>query len=535
MNNGVEYYIKQEGPGRGYRYYLSTLFMLEIDVNADYNLGHYRIRCDKWDVTGTTHQQLYAVIKTIIADNGLVVRKKCSKDVAIIYVNDLDLIKAFFPKTTLREGFQCWEYKDVIQFRSWHSLLPKGINLSYDDIYYILTQYWQPLFKQYKRPFLTLPQYPRKTMLQRGQASALMPDNISQLDIMYESLHQGLLYTDGNTDTITSPIIGIDLVSAYIHAIVFHKHCCSKPIKVSADKWEEYIYKEDKGCIGWYDIEYECNHPAIYCYKEYFEQQNLSTGHHTVRISLCDIDLINLINFEHFRIINITCKALYVYDIDYLPKSIRDYCIAQFIKKCTTPHDTLDYALQKTILNSGFFGNFLHESKQYLENENRPKYYQFVKDASACPLWGVYTCAYVRKDIITLALQVDGWHYSDTDSIYCDSTQRNEELINNFNLERWIDNMQLCDLLGYTDEQKKYIVGLGQFKPSEQIIKFRYFTYKRYAYLTVDGKLTVKAAGALSTQKYDESIFDNIDYTFKMPMQIKTVDKNYYRVDNLIV
>lgn len=537
MKIGVEHYKKHEGPGIGWRYYMSTIWMCEICVNDDGSFKSYVLKCKEKEYTGNKVKELYANLKSIIVDNGLTTKNKNSKDIALVYVNDLDLVKAFFPKTTITFGFKMCEYKDNIQFRNWNDLMPKGINLTSDDIFNTLL-WWGKKFKEYGRTFLTLPQYPRKTMLQRGGASDLMPENVQRLDIIYKSIHSGLLYSD-KTSVVDTPMIGVDLVSAYIHAIVYGKHCASQPIRTDVNKWEEYTYAEDKGCVGWYDLEYNCNHPAIRCYKDYFDEEPLQTGHHTVRISLCDIDLINLINFKEFKIIKITCKALYVYDVDYLPQYIRDYCIEQFIKKCTLPKDTLEYALQKTILNSGFFGNFLHETKQYIDgyyaNTNTMRYFAFVKNASACPIWGIYTCAYVRKDMFNLAMQVEGWRYSDTDSVYCDDTPHNRALVNAFNERRWLDNMQLCNVLNYSDDVQKYVVTLGQFKPSEQITKFRFFNYKQYAYITTSGELTVKAAGATSKQTYDRTVLDDPEFRFKVDFTSKSVDTNYYKLTHILI
>lgn len=541
MEKNSKYYQKQMGKGVGWRRYLHTIYLLQIIPNKDFGFGEFVLKSESSEVKGNTVKQLITAIDNIITADNLVVKNSNSKDTVMIFVDDFDKIRAFIPSKHLEEDscnrFIC--FKEVVEFREWDRLVPT--NTKEEDVFNVL-MIWQKLFIENKTPYLTLAQYPRKKMLNEYYAKELMPENDTQLKIMYQGLHSGVLYSD-YTPIIERPMIGADIVSAYIHSIAYKKHCMTTPTKTDPSKWEEYLRSNVQGSIGLYTITYECNHEAIKCYKQYVsttnynvdkDQPSLELGQHTVKIVLCDIDLVTLQDFEDFKIINIECNALYTWRKGYLPDCIRYYCVNQFIQKNTLKKGSLEQLLYKQVLNSGFFGNFLYEAKSYISGRMKLKYGQYKAVSHACPLWGIYTCAYVRNTIITLGQQLDGWHYSDTDSIYCDYTPNNVRLVEEYNDQIINYNESLTELLRYTPEQCKYSYKLGQFVFDNLITKFRFFNYKQYAYKTINNDIVVKCSGC-SHKDYDDSIFTDPNFRFKYILLRKKWSKNYYCVRRIIV
>ena len=102
---------------------------------------------------------------------------------------------------------------------------------------------------------------------------------------------------------------------------------------------------------------------------------------------------------------------------------------------------------------------------------------------STIPLWGVYTLSYTKQLVFELATQLVGWRYSDTDSIYCDDTPENRAKLEAFNSKIRAEVKQFCDKFGY---DYNILQDLGTFKKEAEIVKFRSFGVKMYAYRKVE-------------------------------------------------
>ena len=106
---------------------------------------------------------------------------------------------------------------------------------------------------------------------------------------------------------------------------------------------------------------------------------------------------------------------------------------------------------------------------------------------------------------MTLGSKLDGWLYSDTDSIFCFDTPDNRKKIEAFNKKTRETVKNICDLYGYDFEDYK---DLGCFMIEEKITKFKAWKQKQYVFTNTDGKITKKAAGCNRNVVVDESIYD---------------------------
>ena len=68
-------------------------------------------------------------------------------------------------------------------------------------------------------------------------------------------------------------------------------------------------------------------------------------------------------------------------------------------------------------------------------------------------------------------MQLDGWIYSDTDSIYCFDTVENRERINAYNDEIRSKVKHFCEEFGY-NEYYDDLKDIGKFETEHEIVKF---------------------------------------------------------------
>ena len=217
---------------------------------------------------------------------------------------------------------------------------------------------------------------------------------------------------------------------------------------------------------------------------------------------------------------SIQCLVLYTFELDYLPEEFRKFCAEEFIKKESLPKGTVAYTVQKIRLNGGFFGNLLYDAKRLSEikdaGERRHELKRKKREAAMAPQWGIFTIAHARSSVYAVGLNVCGWHYSDTDSVYCDDDSYNRNLVRDFNQRVRNENIELCHFLGYDQmfgEDALKLLDLGTFKLEAEIKQFRAWGTKIYAYETIEGKVIQKASGYDKEKlPYDAEIVFNPDY-----------------------
>lgn len=468
--------------------YSDKFGMLYINSKDNGDFDSFTLTCDDQKFEGNHISQLLKVLDELTAD--FEIRSENAKDLLLVYVKDLDQVRAYIPYD-----------KDIgrriisghIEFRCWEDFAKKDVEAAMTE--------WNKVFNKDGYPYLTPAQMPRKQMqaaLKDEPTDKIYP-SLNQLPLIAKGVHGGICYA--RDQKIHYDMLGFDLISAYIYGIAFKKHACEAPQYCDPDKWDCYVNAEDYGTIGEYTITYTSVFSAISCFKD-VNDKSLKTGTHTVDIVLCNIDLHTLFAIPKIQIHEVKCKTLYLFKLDYLPKSIRDYCVNLFIQKRNAPEKSEKRKRIKVVLNAGLFGNFLHSMKVILEapRKDRSKVYK-KQNKKLCPQWGIFTMAYVKNIIFGIGLEAVEWVYSDTDSVYCKNDTFNIKLFIDYNNNLYKQNQKLCSYFGYPDE----VAELGTFEFDEPIKRFKSYKRKQYWYETKSGEVTVKAAGC------DKAQFENID------------------------
>ena len=496
-------------------YYVDECYILNIDIINHTECDDWTLRSAKHKFVGKNIADLLNALNMLRELYELEKRSDYNSDYLIIYIDDLTKIRGFL-YDKINKNSDCDIYIDIdcIEFRS-YTHWTKDTDL---DVVLDTMTHWYETFIADKYFYFTPNQLNRKRIhkIMPDYCTDMYPDKV-QYNQIIRAVHGGVLYY--NKLPSTQGMLGLDITSAYIYSLVFCKHVSSTPTAANPDDWFSYIGKADVGSIGIYEIEY--NHPInnIACYKD-LNDEPLKSGHHTVQIAMTNIDLEQLLNLKYIQIINVKCMYLLDYKLDYLPYTFRKYCVECYIDKCNKPKNTIAYANAKVRLN-GIFGNLILTTVQRAyeaEFKNSRSTVKATKaadkaydklDKSTRPEWGVFTMAYCKKLVYTLGLQVAGWRYSDTDSIYCDDDSNNRKLVEQFNNKIMSENYALCEQLGYTDYDMDKLCKLGTFDLDVEIERFRVWGNKTYAYKTKSGKYVVKAAGCNKTElPADDSIFD---------------------------
>ena len=439
---------------------------------------------------------------------------KNTKDIVIIYINDLNVIRGFL-KDYITEDFQY--YIQVMNFIEFRPITVWNEDLNTAEEY---REYGQFLVDNIFIPdqyfYLTPNQVPRKHMSRACKnsdcsvAKDIFPNTYNEYSEIKDALFGGFYFMPYKTKKpMKEPIIGYDLTSAYIYCLLIEKHCSTQLEEVEPENYEYYLNNPYVCSIGTYIIKYSTFSNKIQCYKDILGN-TLQKGEHEVTICLTNIDL-QLIT-QLVTIHNVECIELKASDLDYLPQPIQDVIVDEFVKKVEYKQtDDRRLKVQKATVN-GIYGDTIRR----LETEDA--YIRAKKKATLAPQWGIFTTAYCKKLLLSVGLQVEGWILSATDSVYCLDTPKNREIVEKVNAEIRQNVKDFCDKFGYDFEKLKT---LGQFKLEAEIVKFKAYNYGKYVYTTKDGKLEIKASGCNKDQlPHDDSIYELTDLptgTRKLP------------------
>lgn len=510
-------------------YYEDECYILNIEIKNNTECAGWTLRSTLHSFNGSTIDELNNKLDNLRKLYRLEKHNDFSSDYLIIFIDDLTKIRGFlYNQIDKNNDNDMFIDINCIEFRSYKKWT-KDKNL--DVVLETMTD-WYKTFVNDKYFYFTPNQLNRKRInkLLKNKYKDNYPDTIQYAQVM-KAVHGGVLYY--NKIPHKNKMLGLDITSAYIYSLVFCKHPVSKPENVDVNDWASYMGKEDVGSIGIYEIEY--NHPInnISCYKD-LDEQPLKSGHHTVKIALTNIDLKLLFDMKYIQIISCNCLYLLHYELDYLPKVFRDYCVDSFINKCSKTKHTIPYENAKVQLN-GIFGNLILTNVKKAYDAEYKESGSIVKatkaadkafdklDKSTRPEWGVFTMAYCKRLVYALGLQVSGWRYSDTDSIYCDDDSTNRRIVEQFNNNIMSSNYALCEQLGYTKYDLDKVCKLGTFDLESIIEKFRVWGNKTYAYKTIPeptvneqgevelkSKYVIKAAGCNTEElPADDSIFED--------------------------
>lgn len=480
---------------------------LDVEYNADYDIIGWHLYSDSHNWVGKTAQDLTDRLSTIIKIFDLtdkyIVNGKVSEnkhDYIIIYVKNLKIARGIFKNVKVDVYSNYAIVMDYFDVRAYTDFGDK------DSI-----KRWYKDFVDENRAYLSPAQAMRKRLMRSvGQdktAKSIYPPTIRDYKYERGGIHGGAIYAQDTSGHIYErKMLALDLTSAYIFGLLIRKHCMTERKAVPVTDWENYLGNSQYGSIGTYKIEYSFMYRYIRCFKD-FNGNQFKIGHNEVTVIMDNIALNTFINLPHMVIHKIECLKLNEFGVDYMPQYYRDFSVKLYADKQSLDRDSIEYKNHKVYLNSGVYGNILTDLFKYLpkeKNESESDYRRRLKNhyfktvltdtakVSTIPLWGIYTLSYTKQLVFELATQLVGWRYSDTDSIYCDDTPENRTKLDEFNTKIRTEIKQFCDKFGYDYEILK---DLGTFKIEAEIVKFRSFGVKMYAYRTIEGKDEMHFAG----------------------------------------
>lgn len=516
----------QDRGNKNWTYYQTEGWGMTIDFENDpYNSCGYfkegKLRNNNKEHTFSNVEDLIDFFKYLKQSYPLVTRNVHSKDVLVIYTDNLRKAKGFLgPWITTVFSNLYFQVLDNIEIRPcWiKEIKEEPVNLEY------IANWAQKMIDEVFIPdryfYITPNQTVRRRMKKACKddiAKDIFPDSYEEYNWIREALFGGACYCPYPGMVVDEPMIAIDLKSAYIYCLCIKKHCMSASREVDTDTWDFYLDSQNKGSIGEYEITYTATKKSIRCYKNK-DGERLQIGENvTDTMVFTNIDL--KIFLDNFTVSKIECTDLVEYDMDYLPKYMVDSLIKEFMLKeeLKASFDEELARIQKIIVN-GEYGETIRKLKSRTEWKNA------LDNTVVAPQWGIFCTSYCKKQLLSLALQLAGWIYSDTDSIYCLDTKRNRELIEEFNNTVREEIKEWCDKFGYDYEKLK---NMGCFMVEHEIKKFRAVKQKQYVFTTVNDKMYVKAAGCNKERiKKNDDLYDAP--TLSSGIVIKHVEDDYY-------
>lgn len=449
---------------------------------------------------GKTIYDLLTTLDSICKEYDLHDYSKRKKDILVIYTDRLWELSCYLDRYISNAFSYYFQVLDHIEFRQcWDERC-----VTAESIAEWASNYINNLFVPDKYFYITKSQIFRKRITKTCKKNGvtvgkdIFPDTYELFKYLRMALYGGICYCPYPETMFNQPIIEIDLKSAYIYCFL-KKHCVTKGEWVKDLKtWESYINNPMKMSIGTYEITYTSWSNKIKCYKNIDGEACKQTEDGQ---PVSDVFVMNNRDLKIFLdtagVTGVKCLDLMEFDLDYLPKEIIDCVVQAYIAK-ETAKDSTDKKIKKVALNS-IYGNTIRKA------ETRDDWKRQYGKSYLAPQWGTLITSYCKELIIGLGSQLDGWIYSDTDSIFCFDTPENRKAIEQFNAKIRAEVKSICDYYGYDFEPLK---NLGTFVIEEEIVKFKAWKQKQYAFTNKDGQITRKAAGCNRDTYFDESIYD---------------------------
>ena len=427
--------------------------------------------------TGSTVDEFIRILNGFKRKYKLKTYSNYKKDKVIIYTDNLRKFYGFFYKY-LQTKFKLYvilcDYFEVRQ--CWKDLetakeIAEYARFLIDNI-----------FVPEKYFYLTEPQIIRKRIDRHRDsdvAHEVFSDTYHNYKYIINAVNGGLCYIKWKDHIYNERIVSFDLKSAYIYCMLCLLNCISGGIALDPDDWNN----TELLTIGTYEIEFYCNTNIVSCFKDVDDNEIEKTEKlqkRTFVLTNIDRDII----LKHCEIVSIKCSRLIGYEKGRLPKYLLDAVVEEFIKKEQLTGE--ERVLQKRIVNS-IYGAMLRKINNRDEWKER-----YNHNPSLAPQWGIFILSFCKQLILEVALQLDGWYYTDTDSIYCKDTPENRKIIDDFNMKVRMNTMELCREYGYNFEK---LIFIGNFIEEHKIKKLRTIKQKVYMFMTVDNEYIVKAAG----------------------------------------
>ena len=499
--------LKKKIKERGWHKY--TNYVIEgfgLTIEAKYIVEESKGFLTSWQLVGQTRTYRGDSVSSLIDTFNLLIKEydlkkesENTKDTLLIFTDSSLKVYGFLQKyVTDSFGDYYDQYLDFIEVREcW-----RDDKETAEEIADWAQAMIDNVFVPYKYFHITPNQVLRRLMMHDCRkekneiAKLIFPDTYSMWKFHRKALFGGICYCPyghvydeyGNITTkakvILDKLMCLDIKSAYIWCLLVMKHCMSASKEVDVAHWEYYLDSTEKGSIGTYVITFSYWSSKIRCFKDKYGNKIENEGRQTLEFAFDNVDLktfIELVNPE-----KVECTYLLEYDMDYLPKYARDNLIKAFIDKEEAKDlDDLMRKIKKIMANGGY-GDTIRRL------HNRDEWKDEKDNTILAPQWGIWTCSYCKRLLLSLALSVELWVYSDTDSIYCAYNKHNLELLEETNNKIRVMTKEFCERFGYDYEKLK---DLGTFKIEHIITKFKANKPKQYMFVDDQGKMYVKAAG----------------------------------------
>lgn len=463
--------------------YLKDVFTVNFECDYHDNDGFltkWVLRGKKYYRKGTKVSEFIDTLKDLIEkyDLDYYTNKKSQyrngfyRDQVLIYTDNASKVYGFtqkyatnvFKNKELVQNFILLDFFVVCDANCWIYDKEEDIQKRMEDV-------MDKIFIPEKRVYTTPHQRSRK-LDKKSKCKCIFPEDIVEFNYWYSAYYGGVSYFKNMG--IYNDLIEYDRKSAYLYEY-FMPHM-SSPLKEANTKlWEELIISNTH-TIGTYKIKFKMKHKFINVYKKKGEYNFLEEFEETFTFLSIDLKMF----LQCVELIDIECLSLFEYEVADLPEYYIKHIVNDFVNK-EVNHNTL----YKTIANANY-GNLTrkltNEKVRELKNDN--PYY--------CPMWGFEITAYARQHLFEVGKKLEGWVYSDTDSIYCLNNSNNIKIIEDYNNYMQDVIRIACNKFNLNFDQ---VCKLGLFIKKNEIKSMVVRSLKTYAYITDDDKFVTKASG----------------------------------------
>lgn len=204
-----------------------------------------------------------------------------------------------------------------------------------------------------------------------------------------------------------------------------------------------------------------------------------------IRVYLTEIDLKiynHFYKYEKYKILK--CWSAKKGRLPFqLLENLNNWYIKKAELKKAGEDDTLNYTLSKQFVNSHYglcvtnlaFTDIIYDNGEWQEpTPTKKSYKQLISKEFLLYQWGIYITAHARYNLLLNVAKMDNVVYCDTDSIYFIDSEKNRDIIKNYNNKISELNQKLFDNTALQD------LGLFDYQPKAK--SFKTLGCKRYIY-----------------------------------------------------
>lgn len=443
---------------------------------------------------GKTIEELIAKLNELKDIYDLQYLNEYHTDLLLIYTDDLKMLYYFlknYDSESEMFGDYSFNFKRVFEFRDINHWFDKPKHDAL-DIAKKVQQLYDDIFIPDKRFYITPTQSVLKKIKRKCDsiiAKEIYPKYYFDYMRLIKAYFGGICVANVKNFLIDCfPIAEYDRKSAYIYDLLIEKHIC-EPLKSTNKSNYQFFLDNENSYFALMKIRIRKIYGINYylTYMRDIEGKKLNESSELLMLTNTDLNLL----IAGCKTLEYDVLSLDVAKKDYLPEYMRNVIEKEFIKK-----ELLGTIIQKKKVNS-IYGATV---KKFEENDFKDQ----RDNAYLTPHWGIETAAYARKNLIRLALKLDNWLYTDTDSIYCEDNEKNATIIDEYNKEVENRVKKYCDKFGADFDKLK---DLGKFMFKKAIKKMKINGKKQYMYTDINDEFTLIASG-IPEGLYGEEAYD---------------------------